>query len=95
MVAAIGWLEVEQLHAESGPGQFEIVTGHKDAMEVRLLAVLPMQRTAEQPDCATETSMMTALIGPHQGRQHIALHSSDLLRPHKVLLISGWGPSTQ
>ena len=34
MVAAIGPLEVEQLHAESAPGQFEIVTTHKEALEV-------------------------------------------------------------
>ncbi|CAL5223477.1 g6000 [Coccomyxa viridis] len=33
MVAAVDPLNVEQLHAESGPGQFEIVTGHKEAME--------------------------------------------------------------
>ena len=48
MVAAIGHLEVEQLHAESAPGQFEIVTAHKDALEVSLLALLSMQCTAEQ-----------------------------------------------
>ena len=37
MVAAVDPLNVEQLHAESGPGQFEIVTGHKEAMEVTIL----------------------------------------------------------
>ena len=83
MVAAIGCLEVEQLHAESGPGQFEIVTGHKDALEVSLPAGLPIQRTAERPDSPSETSMITTLKRPHQGRQRIALHRSNLLRPHK------------
>ena len=37
MVAALDPLNVEQLHAESAPGQFEIVTGHKEAMEVTTL----------------------------------------------------------
>lgn len=40
MVAAVDPLNVEQLHAESGPGQFEIVTGHKEAMEVTILLKL-------------------------------------------------------
>ena len=93
-MAAIGCLEVEQLHAESAPGQFEIVTGHKDAMEVSLLAVLPMRRTAGPPDCANETSIVTALIGLHTGRQRTALRSSDLLWPHKVMLTSDQGAST-
>lgn len=30
-------LPVEQLHAESAPGQFEIVTTHDDALQVRPL----------------------------------------------------------
>ena len=37
MVGALDPLNVEQLHAESAPGQYEIVTGHKEAMEVTVL----------------------------------------------------------
>ena len=40
MVAALDPLNVEQLHTESAPGQFEIVTGHRDALEVCLIGQL-------------------------------------------------------
>ena len=88
-MAAIGCLEVEQLHAESAPGQFEIVTGHKDALEVSLLAVLSMQRTAGPPDRANEISRVTALMRLHSRRQRTAL-----LWPGKVMLTSDPGAST-
>ena len=79
-MAAIGCLEVEQLHAESAPGQFEIVTGHKDALEVSLRA--------------SKILFVTALMGLHSGRQRTALHGSDLLWPPRVLLIPEQGAST-
>lgn len=94
-MAAIGCLEVEQLHAESAPGQFEIVTGHKDALEVSLLAVLPMRRTAGPPDRANKMSIVTALMRLHSRRQCTALRGSDLLWPHKVMLTSDQGASTR
>lgn len=40
IAAAVDPLNVEQLHAESAPGQFEIVTGHKEALEVPALPSL-------------------------------------------------------